>query len=784
MAAAAPLSGTLLGHYRVLEQIGAGGMGVVYRAHDEHLGRDVALKVLPSGALADEQSRKRFRKEAQALSRLNHPNIATIHDFDTHEGVDFIITEYIPGITLDEKLAATRLTEAQSVHLAIQLAQGLEAAHKHGVVHRDLKPSNVRVTSEGALKILDFGLARMLQPLSEQDTTESVGAVGTLTYAAPEQLLSGEVDARADIYSFGAVLHKMATGQRPFSEFDGARLIDAILRQPPARPRKINPATSSELERIILKCLEKNPEYRYQSAAEITADLRRLEAPSTPSMLDVSVEREWRKRFTVLAVLALVAAALLLAPRARDWRRSLWHNTARPIRSLAVLPLANLSQDPSQDYFADGMTEALTSELAQIRSLRVISRTSAMQYKGAKKTVPQIADELNVDAVAEGSVQRVGNQVAISVELIYAPSDSHLWGKTFERELRDVLGLEREVARAIAAEIKVTLAPAEVARLSSAPQVNPAAHEAYLKGRYAWLEATTTRRLQAKDYFEQAITIDPDYAPAYAGLADYYWVTTNIDASVAISKARQNVLKALELDPGSAHVHRSLAAIDFYGDWDWANADTEFRRAIELSPNDSESHRLYSVFLSAMKRPDDARSEIQRALDLDPLSASTLTTAGWNSYFARQFDDAGEFCRRALQLDPTSANANECLASIYLAQGHYNEAIPPAQRAASLSQSDAIRVVTLGRAFALAGRRAEAKRILSQLQERPGYVPPYYLAKLLVALDDPERASAMLDRAYQDHESYLPFINVDEALDPLREDSHFRSLLARLKLPQ
>ena len=785
MAAVALVSGVLLGHYRVLDQIGAGGMGVVYRAHDERLGRDVALKVLPAGALADEPSRKRFRKEALALSRLNHPNIATIHDFDSNQGVDFIITEYIPGATLDEKIVASRLTEAQITRLAVQLAQGLEAAHKQGIIHRDLKPANVRVTSEGVLKILDFGLARILQPVNEQETTESATAVGTLPYAAPEQLLSGQVNARADIYSFGAVLHKMATGQRPFSEFEGAGLIDAILHTPPIAPRKINPGVSAELERIILKCLEKNPDYRYQSAADIGADLRRLEAPSTASTMPVAVGPRWHKGFSALAGLGIVSALLLVAPHLRDWSKQwLGHAEAPTIRSLAVLPLANLSQDPNQDYFADGMTEALTSELAQIRSLRVISRTSAMQYKGARKTMPQIANELKVDAVAEGSVQRVGNRVAISVELIYAPSDSHLWGKTFEREPRDVLGLEREVARAIAAEIKVTVAPNEAARLAYAPQVDPSAHEAYLKGRYAWLEATSTRRQQAKDYFVQAIKIDPDYAPAYAGLADYYWVTSDLDARMAIPKARQSVMKALELDPGSAHAHRSLAAIHFYGDWDWAAADAEFQRAIELSSNDSESHRLYSVFLSAMKRPDDARAEIQRARDLDPLSASILTTAGWDAYFGRRFDEAGDSCRRALELDPTSANANECLGSVYLAQRHYDEAIAPSQRAASLSQGDAIRVVTLGRALALVGRRADAQRILAELQQPSRYVPPYYVAKLMLALEDSQGASAMLERAYRDHETYLPFINVDEALDPLRNDAQFRTLLARLKLPQ
>jgi len=767
-------------------------MGVVYRARDQRLEREVALKVLPAGALAEEVARKRFRKEAHALSRLNHPNIATIHDFDTREGVDFIVTEYIPGMTLDEKVAAGKLAEGEITRLGIQLAQGLEAAHKHGVIHRDLKPGNLRVTPEGALKILDFGLARLLQPLSEEASTESLGGVGTLPYASPEQLLSGQVDARADIYSLGAVLYKMATGHRPFRELQSSRLIDAILRQAPAPPRSLNPAVSVELERIILKCLDKNPDQRYQSAKEVGVDLRRLEAPATASSLATPVaagppEAGWRKAAVPLSAFAVVAVVLLLlAPKAGDWReRLLGGGDAGRIRSLAVLPLENLSHDPAQDYFADGMTEALTTELAQIQALRVISRTSAMQYKGSKKTTPQIAAELRVDAIAEGSVQRAGNRVAISVQLIHAPTDRHLWAKTFERPLRDVLGLEREVARAIAAEIKVTLAPEEAARLAQAPQINPAAHEAYLKGMYSWLSATSARRRQAKHYLEQAIRIDPHYAPAYAGLADYYWVTTEVEPRLAIPLARQNVLKALELDPSLAHAHTALAAIDFYGDWDWAAADKEFRRAIELNPGDAESHRMYSVFLSAMRRVDEAREEIRRAQELNPLSAFTRITAGWDLYFARQYGPAADQCRDALRSDPNSANGHECLGSAYLAQGKYQEAIAPCQRAVALSQGDPVRTVTLGRAYALAGRTAEARGILAELQQRSKhkYVPPYYLAKLHAALGEKSPALSLLEQAYGERETYLPFINVDEALDPVRDDPRFRALLTRLGLP-
>ena len=433
------LVGQTLGHYRIAEKIGAGGMGEVYRAHDEHLNREVAIKVLPSGTLSDESSRKRFRNEALTLSRLNHPNIATVHDFDTQAGVDFLVMEYVPGTTLSEKLAAGPLPEKEAARLCVQLAEGLTAAHERAVIHRDLKPGNLRLTADGRLKILDFGLARLVQPVSGDAETETLtqtrAIAGTLPYMAPEQLRGERVDARSDVWAAGVVLYEMATARLPFEGKTSAVLTDQILHGHATSPQRLQPRLSARLADIILKCLEKDAENRYQSAKELQVDLRRLISPTSSA--------------------SIVAGA----PRKRT--------RSRRIRSLAVLPLNNFSRDPEQEYFADGMTEALICNLAKLQAVKITSRTSVMRYKGSETPLPQIAAELNVDAVVEGSVMRVGPRVRITAQLIHAASDTHLWAESYDRDFEDVLLVQSEIARAIAREIQVAITPEEAKRLAA-----------------------------------------------------------------------------------------------------------------------------------------------------------------------------------------------------------------------------------------------------------------------------------------------------------------------------
>src|SRR5438105_6258027 len=512
--------GQTLSHYRIIAKLGAGGMGEVYSAHDERLEREVALKIIRSGALADEAARKRFRKEALALSKLNHPNIATIFDFDfdSESGVDLIAMEFVPGETLAERARGGPMAEKEAIALALQIADALEEAHDRGIIHRDLKPGNVMVTPKGRAKVLDFGLAKLLRPTSGAAAapaltwSETQGVSGTLPYMSPEQLRDEAVDARSDIFSLGAVLYELTTGRQPFPETVASRLTDAILNRAPVSPRALNPRLSPELERIILKCLEKDPGLRYQAAKELWVDLHRLSAPtSAPST--VTPARRGKRRVAwglALAVVAAVVVAVLMT------RMNFFVGVSKPgrIQALAVLPLNNLSADPAQEYFADGMTEELTTELAQISGLKVISRTSTMRYKGTREPLPQIARELGVDAVIEGSVERAGDEVRITAQLINAHTDAHLWARSYHRDLKNVLAMQSEVARAIAGEIQVQVTPQEQARLQHSRQVDPAAYEAYLQGLYHFNIHTGPELQRAILEYQKAIQLDPSYALA------------------------------------------------------------------------------------------------------------------------------------------------------------------------------------------------------------------------------------------------------------------------------
>jgi serine/threonine protein kinase/tetratricopeptide (TPR) repeat protein len=784
--------GQTLGHYRILEKVGAGGMGVVYRARDEQLERDVALKVLPSGTLSDDASRRHFRKEALALAKLNHPNIETVYEFATQDGMDFLVMEYVPGETLAEKLLSGPLPEKEVLALGMQIAAALEEAHDRGIVHRDLKPGNIALTEKGQAKVLDFGLAKLLRPASDLTTdnlTDASAAAGTLPYMSPEQLRGEPVDARSDIFTIGAVLYEMATNCRAFGEQLPSRLIDAILHESPVSPRALNRRTSPGLERIILKCLDKDPERRYQSAKELLVDLRRLVEPSSvPTTPRAPSPRKWTKAAKLAAygfagLLALLI--VLIGLNFGRWRALLVRTRSPQIRSLAVLPFANLSGDAEQDYFADGMTEALITDLGQIQALRVISRTSVMNYKATREPLSDIARELHVDAIIEGSVSHSQNLAQVTARLVYGPTDAQLWSKSYQRDLQNVLVMQGEVAGAIVHEIDVALTPQEQTRLASGRQVNPAAHEAYLKGRYL-RKGTLEQRQRSKEYFEEAIRIDPNYAPAYAGLADYYWLNEELLPHIAMSQAERYAQKALELDQTLAHAHLSLGSVRFFGDWDWTGADREFKRAIELNPSDSEAHRAYANYFSALGREGEAQAEIRRALELDPLYIATQITAGWVFYFAHQYDKAAEQCQKALELDPNSAGAYDCLGSSHLARGMHEQAIAACQQAVKLSGNAPSRAVGLGEAYAAAGKKTEAKEVLRQLRERStqNYVSPVFLARLYLASGEREQALARLNEAYEGRDSYLVWLNVERAFDPLRADPRFRDLVRRVGFPK
>jgi TolB-like protein/Flp pilus assembly protein TadD/tRNA A-37 threonylcarbamoyl transferase component Bud32 len=779
--------------YRILAKIGAGGFGEVYRARDERLERDVALKVLPASALADEGARKRFRKEALALSQLNHPNIATIYDFDSESGIDFLAMEYVAGQTLANRVGGGPLPEKEMGGLSAQIADALEEAHEHGIVHRDLKPGNIMVTPKGRAKVLDFGLARLLRPdgnLAGNDTLSlSQGVSGTLPYMAPEQLHGQPPDPRSDIFSLGAVMYEMATGRRAFAETIPARLTDAILHHEPVPPRALNPRLSPELERIILKCLEKGPELRYQSAKELGVDLRRLNSASAVAMPVAGGARVRNRRIAFAAgfgLLVLLAIAILVWEKM--WGGDIIHGrftaNAPRIHSLAVLPLANLSADPAQDYFADGMTEELTTELAQISGLRVISRTSSMRYKGTQKPLAEIAKDLDADTVIEGSVERSGDEVRITAQLINARTDTHLWAHSYKRELRDVLAMQSEVARAIAAEIQVQLTSREQERLGHSRPVDPAAYEAYLKGRYHWNFHTGDEMQKAVAEYQRAIQLDPGYALAYVGLSEaYHLLSLNGDADPqkTLPQAKEAALKAIELDPQLSEGHSALAFALGQYDWDWAGAEREFKRAIELSPSNAAARAFYAQMLSLQGRYAEAIAEGTRARELDPISGQICLQYSRTFFYARQYDRAVQAFQQSLENNPNFWPLHFFLGQVYEQQGLFPDALVQFQKAQGPTF---LAISGMGHLYAISGRRAEAAKILSdiRLRSQGAYIPPTYLARIYVGLGERDEAFAWLEKGYAARDSHMEFLGVEPAFDPLRSDPRFADLLRRMNL--
>ncbi len=786
------LVGLRLGHYLVVERIGAGGMGEVYRARDEHLDRDVAIKVLPPETFSDDSARKYFRAEALALSKLNHPNIATIHDFDTQQEIDFLVMEYVSGVTLSERIANHALPEKECTRLGLQLVEGLAAAHEQHVIHRDLKPNNLRVTPDGRLKILDFGLAKLAQPATPDGDTQSetrTGA-GTLPYMSPEQLEGATVDARSDIWAAGTVLYEMATGHTAFHEKTGTATAGAILHKPVAPPGRLTHGLSPHLEDIILKCLEKEAENRYQSAKELAVDLRRLSAASAGASVRAAEPKPWRRHVrAAIAGLAMLftVVALLVVFSTGGWRdRLLGRGGQVQISSLAVLPLVNLSRDPEQDYFADGMTEALITDLAKSTDLRVISRTSVMHYKETEKPLPEIARELHVDAVVEGSVQRSENRVRITAQLIRAATDQHLWADSYERNLQDILGLQNEVAHAITQQIEGRLSQKNEAGHESFRPVNPEAYEAYLKGRYFWNKRDHASLEKSLGYFNEAIAKDPNYALAYAGLADVYvvlgpdWAMAPKDVN---EKAKAAAQRALEIDDSLTEAHTSLACI-YHNEWNWPGAEREFKRAIELNPNYATSHHWYSIYLATAGRFDEAVKEAEKAAELDPLSLIISSSLGDRLLDARRYEDATNQCRKTLDMDPNFGLGHLCIGTSYVNEGHFQEGITELQKATELLPGSPDSIAQLGIAYALSGDHARAWKILRKLKNpSQPHLPAHSIAMVYAGLADKEQTIFWLKKGYEERNDDMIYMKIEPVFDSIRSDPRFQDLIRRVGFP-
>jgi eukaryotic-like serine/threonine-protein kinase len=801
--AEAPTAGALLGkslgRYRILSLLGRGGMGEVYKAKDATLGRDVAIKVLPSDFSIDRDRLRRFEQEARAASALNHPNIITIHEFGQEDGVRFIVSEFIEGETLRRRISSERISATEIPEIAIQITSALNAAHEAGIVHRDIKPENVMVRPDGLVKVLDFGLAKLIERRSfdtlmdanelAEATTAAWGGgetgvvMGTVNYMSPEQARGQRLDARSDLFSLGVALYEMAAGCAPFARATAADTIASILEKEPPPLAQFTSEVPEAMEQIIRKALSKERKERYQTAREFLDDLKSLKSGNTPVVSSPAKKAPRTgavKRRLLGAAFALAALVTVIAGAVYYSRGD------RTIESIAVLPFVNVDANPEAEYLADGITETLIYSLSRLSDLKVRPRDSVFRYKGRGLNSQTAGRELKVEAVLAGQIRTRGDQIVISLDLIDVRDNRQIWGARYQRRLADLLTVQGDIAREVSQNLRPRLSGEERRLMGKRYTYSIEANETYLRGRSLWNKRTKEDFEKAIEYFNRAIAMDPGFALAYSGLADCYLSMTTYGMSPTteegFSKTKEAAKQALAIDDTLAEAHTTLAHLAWLHEWNWDAGERGFKRAIDLNPNYPTAHQWYATYLSAMARHEEAIAEIMRAQELDPVSMTIGLDVARTFYFARQYDRAIEQSLRALEMDPSFYRIGDWIEMAYEQKGFYDKALEARLKAMAARGSRPETMSALKAAFAASGWKGYLRKQLELMKAEVGKksLPTYSMARLYARLGDNQQALEWLQKAYDKHSDYLVLLKVDPMFDETRSDPRFAELMRKI----